>query len=304
MVRIEREIGSGAPIGKDNPAKMQVLHFVLPPELEPYLTRIYHFRFNELDIHDLVPATLGQMIFLFQGKGHFEFADGHSDKAHPVVLYGPGSAAMKLHFTGPMEVFGCAFSPIGFVALTGAAANHHADRVVPANARFGAEVDALATKFMERRLAGPLDYNDMIADLTNFLLARARRIPPAHIMLVETVLQWLLSGFDADVEELYAKLPMSRSTASRLITRYYGSPPKPLMRKYRALRAAAMLIDPETSSELRSQIESLFYDQPHMIREFRQFTGRTPGSLNADKVDILHEWLARGNNRLPDPKPG
>lgn len=303
MYEIERVIGGGAPIGKDNPAKMQVLHFVLPPELEPYLTRLYHFRFNELEIEDIQPATLGQMIFMFEGDGYFEFADGHRDPSRPVILYGPGSAAMKIRFKGPAELFGCAFSPIGFVAMTGTPANLYADRVVAASECFGTAINTLGAKFREWQQAGPLNYDDVIGELTGFFMERARNIPPTHVQLVETVLQWLLSGFDADVEDLYAQLPMSRSTASRLITRYYGSPPKPLMRKYRALRAASMLIDPETPAEIRSQVESLFYDQPHMIREFRQFTGRTPGSLSSENVDILHEWLARGNNRLPHPKP-
>lgn len=304
MYKIEREIGGGAPIGKENPAKMQVLHFALPPELEPYVTRLYHFRFNVPEIEDMQPATLGQMLFMFEGEGYFEFADGYRNTSQPVNLYGPGSAAMKIHFKGPAELFGCAFSPIGFVAMTGAPANLYADRVVAASERFGTAINTLSAKFRERRQAGNLDYGQTIRDLSAFLLERVRKVPQVHIELVETVLQWLLSGFEPDVEDLYAKLPMSRSTASRLITRYYGSPPKPLMRKYRALRAASMLIDPDTPSEIRSQVESLFYDQPHMIREFRQFTGRTPGSLNSDNIDILHEWLARGNNRLPDPKAG
>ena len=90
---------------------------------------------------------------------------------------------------------------------------------------------------------------------------------------------------------------MSRSTAARLITRYFGSAPKPLMRKYRALRAASLLVDPACTPELRTKVESLFYDQPHMIREIRQFAGRTPGALDGDDAKILRLWLSKDNYR-------
>lgn len=304
MYKAQRVAGGEEPIGKDNPERLQVAYFTIPPELGPYVTRIYHFRLNEQQVVDVQPAALGQLTFLLEGEGYLEFADGHRDPGRPATLYGPGTAAIKVHFNGPLEHFGCALSPLGFVAITGSPANRYADRAVSASERLGPGADALAAKFRERRQAGPLDYQLMVGDLTELLMSRARRVPPAHIALIDTVLQWLLSGFDPDVEELYAQLPMSRSTASRLITRYYGSPPKPLMRKYRALRAASLLIDTDTPPEMRSQVESLFYDQPHMIREFRQFTGRTPGALHTEDIGVLRWWLAKGNNKLPDPKPG
>ena len=59
------------------------------------------------------------------------------------------------------------------------------------------------------------------------------------------------------------------------------------MRKYRALRAASVLVDANCTPDLRAKVESLFYDQPHMIREIRQFAGRTPGALDGDDAESL-----------------
>jgi len=94
------------------------------------------------------------------------------------------------------------------------------------------------------------------------------------------------------------------STAARLITRYFGTPPKQLMRKYRGVRAASLLVDPNCTPELRAKVESLFYDQPHMIREIRQFAGRTPGALDGDDSRILRMWLSKDNYRDIETFPG
>ena len=76
------------------------------------------------------------------------------------------------------------------------------------------------------------------------------------------------------------------------------------MRKYRALRAATLLCDPDATSEMRARVESLFYDQPHMIREIRQFAGRTPGTLDGDDTKILRIWLSKDNYRDIETFPG
>ena len=115
--------------------------------------------------------------------------------------------------------------------------------------------------------------------------------------MIQTVIRWISSDFDPDVEQLYTKLDMSRSTAARLITRFFGCAPKLLMRKYRALRAATIMIDPNATAEMRSQVESIFYDQPHMIREIRQFAGRTPGALDSNNAKVMRLWLSKENYR-------
>jgi hypothetical protein len=59
-----------------------------------------------------------------------------------------------------------------------------------------------------------------------------------------------------------------------------------------------------STDALRTQIESLFYDQPHMIREIRQFAGRTPGALDGEDTKILRIWLSKDNYRDIETFPG
>lgn len=276
---------------------MEIVNFVPPAALAPFVTQIYFFRCDETFVRDYIPAALGHLIFLLKGTGTLQFHDGHVDTVEKVAVLGPGLSAAEFAFEGPLHDLGFALSPLGFVALTGKSANQYADRAVTASELFGPEIDTLAEHLIAGHEAGTMRLAQMVDAVTKFLLGRLRSVPQSHIILVRTVIDWLSSDILPDVDQLYAKLDVSRSTAARLITKYFGSAPKALMRKYRALRAATMMTDPHTTPELRSKVESVFYDQPHMIREIRQFAGRTPGALDSNNAKIMRMWLSRDNYR-------
>lgn len=286
------------------PAQVVVAQFVPPPMLQPFVTQIYHFRCEETRVRDTQPASLGHLVFYLRGKGALQFADGKVYDCAPAALFGPGMAHAEFDLRGPFEHIGLALSPLGFVALTGRAAHVYADRMVDAADIFGRSITELAVRFQTMRSTGTGSVRDIVDEITTFLLPRVRPVPPADIALIRLVSEWISSEFDPDVESLFAKIEKSRSTATRIIRNYFGASPKQLMRKYRALRAATVLVDPEAGADLRAKVELLFYDQPHMIREIRHFTGRTPGALDSDDSKILRIWLSKDNFRQLEAYPG
>ena len=286
------------------PDKIDVAHFAPSAALSPFVTQIYFFRCDEFETRDRQPAALGHLMFFLRGRGVVQFQSGDAVPVAGAMQYGPGLAAAEFVLDGPVHVLGFALSPLGFVALTGKPANLFADRAVPAANLFGPEIDRLTASFCAGHTGGTTRISEMVKETTAFLLGQLRPVPAAHMAMIKTVIDWLSSDLDPDVEILYPQLGMSRSTAARLITRYFGSAPKPLMRKYRALRAASILVDPNCTPELRAKVESLFYDQPHMIREIRQFAGRTPGALDGDDSRILRMWLSKDNYRDVETFPG
>jgi AraC-like DNA-binding protein len=284
--------------------KFDVVQFAPPPELAPFVTQIYFFRCEEEFIQDRQPAALGHLVFLLSGTGTLQFQDAQPKPISGAILFGPGLAAAEFKFKGPLYDLGFALSPLGFVALTGKPANQYADRAVAASDLFGPEIDTLEQAFSKGHRDGSMRIAEMVEQVSRFLVKRARSVPTTHIQMIHTVINWLSSDLDPDIDRLYLQLGMSRSTAVRLITKYFGSAPKPLMRKYRALRAASLLVDSNCTPELRAKVESLFYDQPHMIREIRQFAGRTPGTLDGDDSKILRIWLSKDNYRDIETFPG
>ena len=276
---------------------MEVVRFNPPPALAPFVTQIYFFRCDQDHVRDWQPAAPGHLIFLLKGTGTLRFQDGNVDPVAKASVIGPGLGAAEFQIDGPLHDLGFAMSPLGFVALTGRPANHYVDKAVPASTLFGSEIDTLMEKFIAGHSAGTMRLAQMVDEVAVFLLSHLKTVPASHIHLVQTVIGWLSSDFDPDVEQLYAQLDMSRSTTVRLITKYFGSAPKQLMRKYRALRAATIMVDPGAPAAIRSQVESVFYDQPHMIREIRQFAGRTPATLDGNDAKVMRLWLSKDNFR-------
>lgn len=287
-----------------NPDSLEVTQYAPPTALAPFVTQMYFFRCSQVAIRDFQPAALGHLVFYLQGSGELRFHDGHVDPIPPVSIFGPCGAAAEFNLKGPFANFGIVLSPLGFVALTGKPANQYADRLVDASKLFGPEIVSLAQSYHDEAQSGQINHATMIQRVTQFLVKNIHPVSAAHISLISIVTTWLSSEFDPDVEALYAKLPMSRSTATRLIARYFGASPKAVMRKYRAVRAATHLCDPDCPAEMKERIASLFFDQSHMIREIRHFTGRTPGALGSDANKILRMWLSKDNYRNLDVEPG
>ncbi|MGL5838302.1 MAG: helix-turn-helix domain-containing protein [Sphingorhabdus sp.] len=286
------------------PAQIEVAQFAPAPEFAPYITQFYHFFCNEPRMRDAQPAALGHIVFYVRGHGTLQFHDGSICHSSPASLFGPCMAHAEFDIEGPFEDFGLALSPLGFVALTGKPATAYADRMVDAAELFGQGITDLATEFQQARKAGTMTVREMVERTTAFLQPFIRTVSKDHIALIQLVGNWLSSEFDPNVETLFAQIDKSRSTATRLIRHYFGASPKQLMRKYRAVRAATVLVDPDATPEMRARVESLFYDQPHMIREIRHFTGRTPGALDSDDTKILRIWLSKDNYQQLDAYPG
>lgn len=88
---------------------------------------------------------------------------------------------------------------------------------------------------------------------------------------------WLQTRPTPSVQSLLANTKLSLRQLERNCKALYGKPPKVLARQVRALRAAAAIaLNPRAGYDV---VEYGFYDQPHMIREIKHFTGMTPGQI-------------------------
>lgn len=237
--------------------------------LSAYVSTFYLYRSEDPVIEGIDRADVGQIRFMLKGSGALSFAGGYVEPSCPVMISGPGSAAAAYRVEGPFHCFGAALSPIGWCALIGLPADERADHVTDGAEVFGPDILTLLETF---RATDALV--DMVALAEPFLLGHLRPIPEQHMRMVDLVEAWLRDDAN-DVDTLFAALPWSERHATRLIRRYFGVGPKRLVRKWRALRAAAQLLEGRDPREVAEP----FYDQPHMIHELREFTGHTPRSL-------------------------
>lgn len=275
-----------------------VVDYIDPPlALAPLITTLYHFRCDEPEIRDIQPAAIGNLCLFPHGTGEMHFAAGHRDPNHPVGLLTPLSRATPIVVEGPFHAFGAALSPLGWAALTGLHAGRHRDRLLSAAQVLGPEIDVLGEQLMAAYRSGTMTGRDCALAIGAFIGRNAKPVNPRHLELIVATGRWLGGSFNPEVSDLAGAAGYSARQVQRLVEQYFGLPPRALARKYRALRAAALLSAPELSMENEAEIAEAFFDQSHMIREIAHFVGRTPARLTDNTTPYLAEMIAPNNLR-------
>jgi AraC-like DNA-binding protein len=285
-----------------NPALIHLDYLAPPPDLAPFITTYFMFRCDEDEIADVQPASVGILGFFLRGQGEMFIRDGTVDPSHRASLMTPLSAAAPVVVDGPWHTFGAALSPFGWAALTGGlSASQHGNRLHEAGGIIGPEVTELGDRMATLYAEGAIGPEDMIEMVSVVLRRLLKPVPPAHQKLIMSVAQWLGGAISPRVEDLQAAVFYSPRQLQRLVDQYFGLPPKQLARKYRALRAAALLSNPGTPADKLAMVEEQFYDQSHMIREIRLFAGRTPARINDPDLPVLSALLDLRNFREIKP---
>lgn len=256
------------------------LDFVVPsPDLSGHITLFYHFRTALLRFEDTERAGHAQVRFRLAGSNStYRFADGHLHQAAAVHLIGPTTAPVVSAADGPIEVVGMGLSPAGWAALIRSDASTMTNRAFDASELF-VGIEALADAMTMATTT-----QAKVALLETFVRHTIAGTRSDALVFVAQVDAWLAGHPSPQLEDLEATTGLSRRQLERRCNILYGAPPKVLARKYRALRAAvAMVEDGEGVDEVLARG---FYDQSHLIREIKQFTGCTPRQLRANPQSL------------------
>ena len=129
--------------------------------------------------------------------------------------------------------------------MTGLHAQDHANRLYEAADWLDPEIGEIGIELCAAYRDNTASAAELVEALSGFILANAKLPRPRHLQLMATVGQWLAGSLLPDVEDLYAASSFSRRQTQRLVQQYFGVSPVTLRRKYRALRAAAALSQPD-----------------------------------------------------------
>ena len=254
------------------------LDYAVPAaDLSDYVTLFYDFFADVPVFEDVERADHAQLRFrLSSGRATYRFPDGTVQDSPAFHVIGPTSGAIGVSAAGPVEVFGMGVTAVGWAAMIGADASTMLNRVIDANDLFGTarlQVAAAALRttrgVVERAAIGEALVRDLVRGGTAHATAFARQIDA-----------WLTESPSPEMPSLIAATGLSRRQIERKCNALYGAPPKLLARKYRALRAAVAMV--AGAESVGDAVDRGFYDQSHMIREVKQFTGLTPGQICAE----------------------
>jgi AraC-like DNA-binding protein len=269
------------------------LRYFAPAEpLRGLISSYYLFESQAPRVDDLLRAELAQVRFTLRGRIVSRFADGHVVDCPRAQINGPTSGPVVFEGHGPLTVLGVGLMPVGWAALIGCGADELADDATPLDSVVGAAANATLERLLNARCA-----EGMAAALDRLFLDLAARARTAPRWFTRAADDWLMASRAPQVDDLIDATGVSARQVERLAKRVYGASPKLLARKYRALQAAVRMGTGEARTWMDAAGDA-FYDQPHFIREFKQFVGMTPHRFAVESAPVMRLTI-EGRRQLP-----
>lgn len=230
-------------------------------------------------IEETVPAYSAQIVLTVRGQVTFTYADGSTAQASTVTINAPQMRSADCVLDGPVLQVGASLTHVAWQKLANLPADTVHDQMIPASAILTtdqiAALEAAAAACREGRIAP----EELCAQLTAVIAAGPFTPSASHVAVVEAILRWLASGFDPALGDLYAATDVSPRQLQRICRRFFGVAPAQVLKRFRALRAAMVLSQPGISEQLFDELMATYFDQAHLIRDIRRYTGRTPTQL-------------------------
>lgn len=263
-----------------------------PSSLARYLNSLYVLRTGPKGVDDMMPAYSGQLLITLSGGGTMHFGKEGDGQTLPEFVQCPLTEARKFEMEGDTVILGASLNFRGWAALTGLPVNENHDDYRKLEDVLDESIASRIRAIGPQVQSGELTERQGLDELAAILGDAFQELPERHMQVIDTTLDWLSSSFKPEIETLLDKLPYSERQVQRLVTQFFGAPPVRLIRRYRAMRAATLLAMPQLDPGLEAEIREAFYDQAHMIKEIRHFTGRTPRRLMPKEHSVVKDTLA------------
>lgn len=251
-------------------------------------------------VEEAVPAYSAQLIVMVRGQVHFTFEGGTTGTSSTVFVNTPQMRSARAVLDGPVLQIGASLTHVAWQRLSNLPADEVHDRLLPPEAVLDADqiaaIEAAAAACREGRITP----EEVCAVLTEVIAAAPHRLRADHVAVSEAILHWLASSFDPALADLYAGLDISPRQVQRICRRFFGVAPAQVAKRFRALRAAMLLSQPGISRELHDQLMATYFDQAHLIRDIRRYTGRTPSQFGGETLaDELLDPVGHGDAGAP-----
>lgn len=267
---------------------VSVRFYRLSEALQPYFTALYATTVEctaDTIVVDYLHPEWAALRFTEGPPPIASVGPGKMIRQWPFVANGPTSKSIHFGVTHS-RVWGLGLQPVGWSKLVPDRANALRDLTVdgtkhPAFALFAPILDIV--------LGSNGDADDIAGRINDYLMGFAGR-PVPHEDRIQACQEALRDPDMANVAELGDRLDMSPRALERLCGRYFGFPPKLLLRRQRFLRSLAQfMLDPEQSWS--TALDGQYYDQAQFVRDFRSFMGMTPSEYAGRPHPILERIM-------------
>jgi AraC-like DNA-binding protein len=273
-------------------ANLAIRYFRPPGKLERYFQTIFlleTFVPEGATISDFIMPTWGIVSWRDRPAMTLKFREDQAFNFGLSGAAGPFDHAVSID-CGPLRQWSAILSPAGWSRFVDAPARDYANRAVSIE-----QDDAFAAfRPIGRSLFdGRPDPDAELEIILDCLSGRLHEPAREDEDRIDAILAALMDMQCANVSDLAARAGVGRRTLERVCESAFGLAPKMLLRRQRFMRSVTqhMLADGRPWTEA---IDDIYHDQPHFVREFREFTGLTPRAFARLDRSMLKPVLLEG----------
>ena len=262
----------------------------LSEPLQPYFTALYAFEFDSGQgpaIEDWLHPEWAQMRFVWGAAPFACVGPGALREQWPFVASGPTSRTIHFKLTKG-KAWGLGLQPAGWARFAHGPASAVADMTVDGSSHPAFALFAPIQRMLAEREP---DLDAFAARINDYLMERIDR-PDPQGALVAACHHALRNPDVANVAALVDSVNLELRSLERLCLRYFGFPPKMLLRRQRFLRSLARFML-EDGTSWSSAIDRHYHDQAQFVRDFRAFMGMTPSEYAERPHPIIAPTMAQ-----------
>lgn len=249
---------------------MEEFRIIQPsPLLAPYVKNYWLLKTvgDSESLQRTVPTGMMNLIF---HRGN-RLLSVYENELHPrAFLNGHEKTFADLRYTGQINMISVVFRPVGVRAF------FNLPIIKTNNLRLTAgDLEDRELQALENSLTNTEDDQLCILLIEQFLLKRLTQLTEYNLKRIETTIRLINSG-QSDVSILADSACLSRKQFNRVFSEYIGSNPKEFSRTVRFQRALHILETESQISLTALAYECGYFDQSHLIKEFKALSGYTP----------------------------
>lgn len=254
-------------------------------KLLPFIRRHYIFDValpENLEVEDFLMADNAFVRLILSGNVAWHDGERWIDVEGP-QLCGPNSRALRVRLSGNISMVSFAIRPSAWTSLFDVPAHQFPDMILPLNglwdasriAQFDADVRAAPNDQAIVALLEKL-IEDQMAHIGR------RKVDPV-VASFETIAR---RDSTTKVEDAARLLDLSTRQLERRCLAGFGLSPKAVLQRSRFLDMAAAMRGMSNADE--AELAALrYFDQSHLNREFRRYTGMTPGAFQRSSTPLF-----------------
>ena len=249
---------------------METFQTISPsPLLAPY---VKHYWFLTVDSRAQASERIipnGQICLMFH-RGERLFSSAQNALQPQAFVNGLGTSYTDLLYSGFIDLACVVFQPIGAKAFFEMPLIELSEQNIAVD-------DLEDTQLMElrNRLFDAPDIPTSVFLIEQFLFRRLSALKTHNLQRINATLQAVYSG-QQNITALAQTACLGYKQFKRVFAEYVGANPKDYLRVVRFQKALHTLQTPPAISLTQLTYECGYYDQPHLIKEFKTLSGYTP----------------------------